>query len=176
MGHVVAAVGAIALFVSLFLDWYEPGFSAWTVFELVDVLLAVIAVLVVLAAAEDFLRRPTPPLSAGRWLPGLAAAALLLVVVSIVNNPPAVVDAGEEIGAWIALAGAILIGLGALLAEWRISVVITSTPRAAAPVHEPDDEVEDPSYTPPRQPTGPALEPTGSEAATNPANPVTPRE
>jgi hypothetical protein len=157
-GHLIAAVGALALFVSLFLDWYEPGYSAWTVFELIDLLLAVIAALTLLAAAEDFLRRPNPPLSAGRWLPVLGAGALLLVVVSIVNNPPAVVDASEEVGAWIGLAGAILIGIGALLAERRISVVVSPRERGAAPVA--------------REPTGPAFEPEGSETETNPINPV----
>ncbi len=110
-GILLAAVGAVALFISLFLDWYEPDVTAWTVFEIVDVLLAVIAAFVVLVAALQFAGRRLD-FDEDRWLPLIAAAALLLVVVSIVNNPPAAFGLSEDVGAWIALAGAILIGTG----------------------------------------------------------------
>ena len=41
-GQALVAVGAIVLIVSLFLSWYEPGRTAWTVFEVWDVVLAAI--------------------------------------------------------------------------------------------------------------------------------------
>ena len=47
-GAAVAAVGALLLLVSLFLDWYgdgREGYSAWTLFELIDLVLAAIALL-----------------------------------------------------------------------------------------------------------------------------------
>jgi amino acid transporter len=153
-GILLAAVGAVALFISLFLNWYEPDVTAWAVFEIVDVLLAVIAAFVVLVAALQFAGRRLD-FDEDRWLPLIAAAALLLVVVSIVNNPPAAFGLSEDVGAWIALAGAILIGVGAILAPRRISVVISSSPRER-----------------PARPTGPVTDPLGSEDETRPNNPV----
>ena len=41
---ILAAVGGIVLLVSLFLHWYQPALTAWTVFEVWDVVLAVLAV------------------------------------------------------------------------------------------------------------------------------------
>lgn len=52
LGPVLAAVAALLLLVSLFLDWYEPGFSAWTVFEFLDLLLAVLALASIGIAAQ----------------------------------------------------------------------------------------------------------------------------
>ena len=40
-GQALVVVAAIGLIVSLFLDWYAPGVSAWTAFEIVDLLLVV---------------------------------------------------------------------------------------------------------------------------------------
>lgn len=160
-GRVLAALGAVALFVSLFLDWYEPGFSAWTVFEVVDVLLAVIALLALLVSLDNLLGERRLRMNADRWLPALAAAALLLVLVSILNNPPAVAGRGEDVGAWIALAGAVAMAVGALLAERQISIVISSSPRASASTDRPS-----------RSSTGPAFEPEGDESKTRPMNPV----
>jgi len=136
-GRIVVALGAALLFASLFVDWYgfgnggphEGGFSAWTAFELVDVLLALLAVAAIAAALEPMVR--------GRsHLPaGTASAAgpvaLLLVVVSIVNVPPAAqgLDSDLEVGAWLALAGAAIMCAGALLAFNRISLVVTPRER-----------------------------------------------
>ncbi len=158
-GILVAALGAIALLVALFLDWWEPGLSAWTVFELVDLLLAAIAALTLLGAAGEISGRRLG-VEAERWLPGLGVAALVLVVVAIVNNPPAANGLSEEVGAWIGLAGAILILAGALVAQRRISIVISSAPRERSDQH-----------TEPRGPTGPATETQGSETDTRPLGP-----
>src|SRR3954467_557744 len=43
-GQALVAIGAIVLLVSLFLSWYEPGLTAWTVFEVWDLVLAAICV------------------------------------------------------------------------------------------------------------------------------------
>ncbi len=138
-GRVIVAIGAALLFASLFVDWYgfgqgpdAEGFTAWTAFELVDVLLALLAVTVIVATLESLA-------GTGSRVPsGLAAAAgpvaLLLVVVSIVNVPPAAqgFDSQLEVGAWLALAGAAIMCAGALLASNRISLVVT--PRENRPV------------------------------------------
>jgi hypothetical protein len=153
----------VLLFVSLFLDWYEPGVSAWTVFELVDVVLAAIAVATLLAFADGISGLGISPVTGDRGLAVLGMSALVLVVVSIVNNPPAVIGQPEEIGAWLGLAGALVITAGGLLVGRRISIVISSAPRdrgAAPPPQTPSPE--------PHRPTGPALEPEGSETETRP--------
>ncbi|MGH2802724.1 MAG: hypothetical protein ACRDL4_06735, partial [Thermoleophilaceae bacterium] len=87
VGPLVAAVGAVLLVVSLFLDWYEQV-SGFTVFELVDMLLVLLAVgsLVALAAEFRLLRRP---LAAGLSV-GLGALAFFVVVFQLLNDPPAV--------------------------------------------------------------------------------------
>jgi hypothetical protein len=136
-GTLLAALGALALLVSLFLDWYEPGLSAGTVFEIVDVLLAVIAFLVLLAAVGEASGRHLG-VETDRLLPLAGIGALLLVLVSIVNNPPAAQGLDKAVGAWIGLAGAILIGIGAFLALRRISIVISTRPRERTDRVDPD--------------------------------------
>ena len=135
-GALVAAAGAVLLLVALFLDWYgEEGdsISAWTVFEVIDLLLAGIALL----ALSAFLRRS----GVDRRLPdapliGLGLAALVLVVSQLINHPPAV-NGGEldaKIGAWLALAAAALILAGAVMSVARVSFSVERREaRAAAP-------------------------------------------
>jgi hypothetical protein len=141
IGHVVSALGAVLLLASLFVDWYEPGVSAWTVFEIVDVLLAAIAIAALLAFADEVTGRRVSPVNADTGLVVLGMAALVLVVVSIVNNPPAVIGQSEDVGAWLGLAGALGIVAGGLLTSRRISIVISTAPRERAPAaHGSEDE------------------------------------
>ncbi len=143
-GRIVVALGAALLFASLWVDWYGfgqgpdgDGLTAWTAFELVDLLLAILAIAAIVAALAPFVRADTR-------VPGSVASAagpvaLLLVVVSIVNVPPAAqgFDSSIELGAWLALAGAAVMCIGALLAFNRISLVVTPRERATdTQVHE----------------------------------------
>jgi hypothetical protein len=132
VSRILVAVGGAALFVSLFLDWYEPrfagesGLTAWTAFEILDILLAGLA-LVAIAALVPVRRGPgTATLVADRWLPWLGLAALIVVVVSFLNDPPGARDRGLELGAWIGLAGAVVLGAGALLSYAKVSLVIST--------------------------------------------------
>ena len=150
-GQALVGIGAIALIVSLFLNWYEPSRSAWTVFEVWDVVLAAIGV----AALASVLRlRRTDVrdehIVPERWLPALAAAALVIVVVSLINHPPAARGSSLEVGAWIALAAVVLLSVGAILSRAQVSLVIslrstdrTSSRAAPAPPPEPEPEPED---------------------------------
>jgi hypothetical protein len=125
-GGILAALGGLALLVGLFFDWYPAG-SAWTIFELVDIVLAALAVAAIVAVLP--LRRPGEPAAVGLvpdgWLPAIAGAALVIVMVSLINDPPAVRGASPEVGAWIALAGALLLAAGAVLGRAKISVVVS---------------------------------------------------
>ncbi len=128
-GTIVAAIGAIALLVGLFLDWYGfgpgQGASAWSVFEIVDLLLALLAVgvlLAVLSAVAPGARIPALP--AGT-IAAAGVAALVLVVTSLVDDPPAAFGASPEEGIWISFGGAVLIMLGAILERSRIRLVVS---------------------------------------------------
>lgn len=153
-GRLVVALGAVTLLVSLFLNWYGAGrgfgdeaFTAWTAFELVDLLLALLALAAIAAALEPMIRGTSHiPDTVGA---AAGPAALLLVIVSIINFPPAAqgFEAELEVGAWLALAGAAIMCVGALLALNRVSLVVTrrddaphtSGPQAPSPVYRGED-------------------------------------
>jgi hypothetical protein len=126
-GSLVAAFGALLVFVSLFLKWFDPGGSAWTVFEIIDLLLAALSVttLALSGARWGLIRRSVWKLPL--WVPG--ATAFVLVVSQLINHPPAAQGSHIETGAWIALVGTALMLAGGLLARGR--VVITIRPSAA---------------------------------------------
>lgn len=122
-GPVVAVLGALLLLVSLFLDWFAPGTSAWTAFEVLDLLLAAIAVAAILSAGGLLL--PELAVLDRRWLVPLAVAALVIVGSQIVNPPPAAGNGDAEPGAWLGLAGALLMAAGALLSFGRVRFAVT---------------------------------------------------
>ena len=163
-GLLVVVVGAVALLISLALDWYEPGFDAWSVFEIVDLLLAAIAIAAivgVISVALPGLGLPLPPPSAPLVL-GLIA--FVLVAAALINQPPAVAERDPDTGAWVALAGAGLMALGALLGVARVSFEITVSPRERRAeqfaAEEPGYE-EESGYVEPEPPDeGYAVEPT----------------
>jgi peptidoglycan/LPS O-acetylase OafA/YrhL len=147
-GQALVAIGAIALIVSLFLSWYEPGRSAWTVFEVWDIALAAIGIAalaaIVPARRTDVRDERIVP---ERWLPALAGAALVIVVVSLINDPPTARGSSPEIGAWLALGAVIVLSAGAILSRARISLVISlrsSQPTSATPPPAPPPEPEPP--------------------------------
>jgi hypothetical protein len=122
VGPLVAAIGAVLLIVSLFLDWYEGDLEGFTVFEVLDLLLVLMALLTIasLAGGLGLVRTaPSPALSLA-----VALFTIFVVVSQVLNDPPAVAndDAGKEVGIWLALGGAALMGAGSLLAFARISL------------------------------------------------------
>ena len=132
-GALLIGLGALLLLVSLFLDWYQPGLEAWTVFEVWDLVLALLAVgaLVAVAGRMGFgVARPPS------WLLGIALAVLVIVVYAILDPPPSIAgipDGDPTTGLWLALAAAVLMTLGAVLSVTRISVAITAARRDQRP-------------------------------------------
>jgi hypothetical protein len=130
-GSLLIALGALALAVSLFLDWYGIGFdqkvSAWTTFELVDLFLMVLALAAVVAIGERLFDRGRPALLP-TWVHVVCGPiALVIVIACLIDEPPAVGAAGTiEIGGWIAFAAAAVMTIGALLTRVRISLVVGS--------------------------------------------------
>jgi len=121
-GPVLVGLGALVLLVSIFLDWYEPNVTAWEAFEVLDLLLAALAIAAVVAAAGAI--RPDTTVIERRWLPAIAAAATIIVAAQLLDPPPTV-DGDPQTGAWLALGAALLICLGTLLTLGRVSFALT---------------------------------------------------
>ena len=127
-GPLVAAIGGVLLLVSLFLDWFDD-FTAWTIFEVLDLVLAAIAVFSFATLVRE-LGVPLPRvrvIAAGALLP-LALTAFVVVVSQLVNHPPAGVDRDPDVGAWLALAATAIMLAGAILAAARISLAVDVGP------------------------------------------------
>jgi hypothetical protein len=126
-GVALVAIGAPLLLVSLFLNWYQPGRSAWAVFEVWDLVLAALAVAALLAVAGRLgLARARPD----SWLVVPSLAAFVIVVASLLNHPPAAIGEDPMIGIWLALTAAVLMLVGVALSVARVSVAISIHDRA----------------------------------------------
>ena len=152
IGPIVAAIGAIMLIVSLFLDWYTDR-TGYTVFEFLDLLLTGLALmtLVSLAGALGLIRSPFGP---GVPL-GVALLALVIVLSQLVNDPPAVAGPtgrDQDIGIWLALGGSALMVAGAVLATARIAISVEPVERRAAPRPPRADETPTVADEPPPRP------------------------
>jgi hypothetical protein len=148
VGPIVFAVGAIVLLVSLFLDWYGP-LLAWEAFELVDVLLAVLAIAGLLAAVGTV--APDVAYIDARWLPAIGIAAAVLIAASL-DPPPAAVGESAGTGAWIAFAAALVMVVGGVLSLGRLSVAVSldsrEGPERVAVVDHRQDTTETAPVTP----------------------------
>jgi hypothetical protein len=121
VGPMLVALGALVLIVSLFLDWYGT-FTAWEAFEVVEVLLAALAVAALVIAVGLLL--PDLEYVERRWLPAIVLGVAVLVGAEIVDPPPGA--AGETVGtgAWIAFGSAFVMFAGAILSFGRISLEV----------------------------------------------------
>ena len=114
-GHLIAGAGGVLLIVSLFLPWAEKGGvsqSGWELWTMADVFFG-IAGLCAIAAAITGGRvgvfRPDVTLIGATDLLGVVASVLMGWLL-IFDFPP---GAGREIGAFLALIGAMTIAGGA---------------------------------------------------------------
>lgn len=152
LGQLLVIVGAATLLVSLFIDWYEPGLSAWEIFEVGDVILAGLAIVALATALPMRLPETGATLAAERSLAWIGAAALIFVVVALLNDPPAARDLPLEFGAWLGLVGAALMAAGGFLSKAQISIVISSRPAGAKPPAAPPVPPPGTAAPPPPQP------------------------
>jgi len=127
-GPLIAGAGALVLLVSLFLEWFEPEITAWTVFEALDLVLATVAVAALVAAAAGS-RGDLP--AASRLLAVVGGTAFVVVASQLLGHPPAAVSADASTGAWLALAGAALMLVGGTLSVARVSLAVSFAPRSA---------------------------------------------
>jgi hypothetical protein len=139
-GAAVAALGGLLLIVTLFLDWYGDdgeGYSAWTVFEVIDLALAAIALLAIstfLSISDVEPRLPRAPLLL------LGGAALVLTASQLIDAPPAVAtsELDPQTGAWLALAGSALLLAGAFMSVARVSFSVEQRESPPPPRAEPE--------------------------------------
>jgi peptidoglycan/LPS O-acetylase OafA/YrhL len=129
-GQLMVMLGAAALLVSLFLDWYDPDLSAWEIFEIADIVLAGLAIVALATALPMRLPGELGDTTArlDRRLPVIGLAALAFVIVTLINTPPAASELELEFGAWLGLIGAALMAAGGFLSTSRISIVVSSRP------------------------------------------------
>jgi hypothetical protein len=163
----LAAVGALLVLVGLFLDWFGP-LNAWEAFEIVDLLLALLAIGVILAAfalVDGFGPRAIAPLG----------VLLLLVIFDQLVEPPLGAPTHIGTGAWLALAGAALVAVGGALRVARVSVIISVggrdvRRRVPAVDRRPAAGAAPPPPPPPPPPPGGSL--LSDPEATQPFRPV----
>src|SRR6476469_845967 len=112
---VVVVIGGALLFASLFVTWYDPGTSGWTAFEVLDLVLA-IAALVALSAGLGALFGERWPEHA-RFVPVIGLVAAVIVLSQLIEPPPLVHDASRGTGVFLALAGSLNLVAGGVLAR-----------------------------------------------------------
>jgi hypothetical protein len=159
VGPVLVVLGAIALLVSLFMDWYGP-LTAWEAFEVVEVLLTVLAVAGLIVAAG--MLAPELEVLERRWLPPIMFAVALLVGAELINPPPAAGDDTLEDGAWLAFGAALVMLAGTVLSFGRVSVAVAVEGRELRQRVAVVDHREDTTETAPIAPSG--QESTGTAA------------
>jgi hypothetical protein len=152
VGPLVAAVGAVLLIVSLFLDWYE-GVTGFTAFEFIDLLLVLLALATIFSLAGGMgLVKPAPSPTVSL---AVALFTIFVILTQIINDPPAVVLSGtdQDIGIWLALSGAALMVAGAILGYASLSLAFEPRSRGS------DRDRDVTGVSPPSQPARPAPEP-----------------
>jgi hypothetical protein len=164
-GAIAAGLGALLVFVSLFLDWFEPDLSAWTVFEALDMVLAALCLATFILIVPKALGRPVvggPPES---LLLGIGTATFVIVGIQLLNHPPAAIGLDEEVGAWLALGGSVLMLAGGVLSRTRITFSVTvreapgeSRPRSRASAGDASPPPAEPAAPPPSAEPGATAE------------------
>ncbi|MGI8800981.1 MAG: hypothetical protein ACR2KV_02250, partial [Solirubrobacteraceae bacterium] len=135
-GSLVAALGAVLLLVSLFLEWFQPDLTAWDAFEVWDLVLAglALAVLAIAAGELGWWRGPQPPVE----IVVAGVGAVIVVACALINHPPAAIGRSVKDGAWLGLAGAVLMAAGGVMARVGVSFSLSVEPQPVRRVPVPD--------------------------------------
>lgn len=158
-GALLVAAGALLLVVSLFLDWFgladRTAISGWDAFEVLDLVLVAAAVAAVAAA---FGRLDS------RVLLGAAALAVVVVGSQLIQPPPAGQGTEREVGAWLALLGAVGMLAGAALSAAQIAVTVDVSGRERR-LRVPAVDKRGAGAEPDAAPAGPSAQPVGDSFA-----------
>jgi len=121
-GPLLVTLGALLLLVSLFLDWFTPGITAWEAFEVWDLVLFVLA-LGAIAAGVGVTTQDVDVVDR-RILPAGVAAATVIVASQILDPPPAAAGQDPDTGAWLALGSVLVMCAGAVLTLGRVRMAV----------------------------------------------------
>jgi hypothetical protein len=143
-GEWIAGAGAVALLASMFLHWYGlvvfgaidevlPEATAWQAFDVLDVVLALLA-LVPLALVFTQATRLSPAIPVFLSVMTVLAGALatLLILYRIVNQPGPNELVDVQAGAWLGLLAAVVMTAGG----WRSLSVEPVPGQAMPPIEE----------------------------------------
>lgn len=114
LGELLALAGAVCVIVSLLLPWYENSLgtlSAWDTFgPTLALLIAAVAAALGLVVSTVTERSTALPVAAAVWSTLLGFVAVIAAVVRVLERPEHATSLCA--GAWLALAGAILMLVG----------------------------------------------------------------
>ncbi len=134
-GEWLTGVSGVALLVSLFLPWYDPGASAWESLAAIDVLLALVAASGVLLAIVTAAQRvPAVPIALSALVTLVGVFGVVLVLFRLLDLPDGAV--GRDWAIWLGLTGAVGIVAGAVIAmrdEVRPGAAVPDIPAMPAP-------------------------------------------
>ena len=144
-GPLLVTLGALLLLVSLFLSWFAGDITAWEAFEAWDLVLCALA-LAAIAAALGLTE--SAALADRRVLPAAVLAVAVIVASQIIDPPPVAAGQDPDTGAWLALAGALVMCTGAVLTFGRVHLAFEVEGRerrhvAAVDARGPKDQTTD---------------------------------
>jgi drug/metabolite transporter (DMT)-like permease len=120
VGELLALAGAVCVFVSLFLPSYQRAtgsLDAWSTFGPAVALLLAAAVAACVLVLSNLMERTTAvPVAAAVWTFLFGLVAIVAAVIRLLERPGHAT--GVCSGAWLALAGAVLISVGAWWSMW----------------------------------------------------------
>ena len=154
-GELIAAAGGLALLIVMFLDWYEAagvGLSAWVVFTITDVVLALAGVTAVMLAVVTAARRsPALPVAGSVITTTIGVIATLLVLYRIINQPGPNEFIEAKFPAFLGFLCVLAIAAGGWLSmrdeEWPDAPMPTDV-RPAPPAEGPRESVPPPEAEP----------------------------
>ena len=131
-GEWLAGAAAVVLLGSLFLDWSRApvgGASAWEAFDVLDFVLAALALVPLALFVTQATRRcPAIPVTFSVLTALAGALATLLIAVRLIDQPGPNALITVEAGAWLGLLAALLATAGG----WR-SMRVEAVPHTPAP-------------------------------------------
>jgi hypothetical protein len=120
-GELVAAAAGVLLAIAMFLPWYglrgrAATITAWEAFSVVDLVLALVAVLAIaLLVVQVAGRGPAGPVALGVITGTLSLVAVVLVAFRILDQPGPNEFVTVRAGAWLGLLATVLIAVGTWL-------------------------------------------------------------
>jgi hypothetical protein len=168
-GRALAGIGAVTLIVSLFLDWFKPAMTAWDAFEVLDLVLTFLGLVVIVHVTPALARSIRAPEAPPALLPIVGIVAFVIVAAALINHPPSAAGRGLAFGAWLGLAATVLMVVGGFLSAARVSVMISVRPRPPGTHERRDRGRRGPRRSPPPPPEPgppPPREPFDAETET----------